>query len=249
MFRNLYLFDQAFRDHNWNDFFDDLRQDKESYIEAQLEMSYEEGGPEPYFERIFPVTLNQESCASFMRSTSLPITDRDYYLSKLHQFLYVPLQFAANFDPTFTREDHEAMPERLARFLNGIPPACIERLSKFDWDQFHYDTVRCPLNEVLSGLHLYLPDLKQLQSPDKMTKERWIGENWPERLRQARGADPQKVAAERFHASTDAYKKWEEGARPPAPRYMTIIRKVIGDLESKTTALHVTPDHSISVGA
>ena len=222
MFHNLYLFDQAFRDHNWNDFFDDLRQDKESYIEAQLDMS--QGGPEPYFERIFPVTLSQESCASFKRSDRRPISDQDYYLSKLFQFLYVPLQFAANFDPTFTREDYEAMPERLTRFLNGIPPACIERLSEFDWDQFHYDTVWCPLNEVLSRLHLYLPDLKQLQSSDKMTKEQWIEENWPERLRQARGTDPQKVAAKRFDASTEAYKKWEEGVRPPAPKFMTIIR-------------------------
>jgi hypothetical protein len=65
VFRNIYLFSQAFRDHNWNDFFDDLRQGKESYIEGELQRSY--GGaewPEPYFNRTLPVTLTRESCES-----------------------------------------------------------------------------------------------------------------------------------------------------------------------------------------
>ena len=81
MFRNIYFTSQVFRDHNWNDFFGDLCQDKESYIESHLQKSYADAGErEPYFDTIFPVTLTPPSCESFLRSTSLPITARDYYL-------------------------------------------------------------------------------------------------------------------------------------------------------------------------
>jgi hypothetical protein len=52
----------------------------------------------------------------FLRSTSLPITARDYYLSKLFQFLYLAL--LANF-----RLEHgeTEVRERLEQFLDGIP--------------------------------------------------------------------------------------------------------------------------------
>jgi hypothetical protein len=67
-----------------------------------------------------------------------------------------------------------------------------------------------------------------------MTRERWVDEKWPKRLKQARGTDPQKVAADRFGVGTETYKKWEQGVRPLAPRYMGIILEFTADLESKT---------------
>ncbi len=67
-----------------------------------------------------------------------------------------------------------------------------------------------------------------------MTRERWVDEKWPSRLKQARGTDLQKVAAERFGVSTETYKKWEQGVRPPAPRYMDEVRQFTAHLESKT---------------
>ena len=123
LFRNIYFFCKPFRNHNWNDFFGDLRQDEELYIEAELRRSYATpSGPEPYFYRILPVTLTPESCDSFLRSTSLPITARDYYLSKLFQFLYLPLV------QKFLLEDHPTeVSERLAEFQIGRA-SCRERV-------------------------------------------------------------------------------------------------------------------------
>ena len=115
LFRNLYYFSAEFRNHNWNDFFGDLRQDQEPYIEAELRKSYADprrGGPEPYFYSIFPATMSAAACASFLRHTTLPITERDYYLSKLFQFLYVPLELK------FLLPDNETdVCERLEEFL------------------------------------------------------------------------------------------------------------------------------------
>ena len=232
MFHNIYYFCKSFRNHNWNDFFGDLRQDQEPYIEAELRRSYappSQPGPEPYFYRILPVTLTPGSCDSFLRSTSLPITARDYYLSKLFQFLYLPLV------QKFLLEDHPTeVSERLAEFLDSIPPGCTERLAEFDWSQFYGDTLRYDLHDVLRRLPLHLPGPKREQSSEKMTKERWVDEEWPSRLKRVRGSDPQKVAAQRCGVSFETYRKWEQGVRPPAPRYMDAVRQFTADLKSET---------------
>jgi hypothetical protein len=65
-----------------------------------------------------------------------------------------------------------------------------------------------------------------------MTKKRWVDEKWPSRLRLVRGTDPQKVAAQRCGVSVEAYKKWEEGVRPP--RCMDAVRQFTADLKSET---------------
>src|SRR5713101_1649334 len=102
MFRNLYFFSPNFRNHNFSDFFDDIREDSEVYLEAALKEGYADGGLEPYFYSILPLTMSPESCASFIRANpQLPITERDYYLSKLFQFLYVPIKIR------FSLEDGE----------------------------------------------------------------------------------------------------------------------------------------------
>jgi hypothetical protein len=230
LFHNIYYSCKSFRNHNWNDFFGDLRQDQELYIEAELRRSYAKPhppGPEPYFYRILPVTLTPGSCESFLRSTSLPIAARDYYLSKLFQFLHLPLvlKFLLEDDPT-------EVSERLEEFLDGIPPECTERLAEFDWSQFYDDTLRYDLDDVLRRLPLHLPVPKREPSAEKMTKKRWVDEKWPSRLRLVRGTDPQKVAAQRCGVSVEAYKKWEEGVRPP--RCMDAVRQFTADLKSET---------------
>jgi hypothetical protein len=78
---------------------------------------------------------------------------------------------------------------------------------------------------VLRGLPLHLPVPKRGSSSANMTRERWVDEKWPSRLKQARGTDLQKVAAERLGVSTETYKKWEQGVRPPAPRNMNAVRQ------------------------
>ena len=229
MFHNIYFSCKSFRNHNWSDFFGDLRQEEEPYIEAHLRRSYADPGPEPYFYSILPVTLTPGSCESFLRSTSLPIVARDYYLSKLFQFLHVPLvlKFGLENDP-------RQVSEPLEEFLDSIPAEYTARLAEFDWPQFYDDTLCYDLPEVLRRLPLHLPVAKRETSAEKMTKKRWVAEKWPSRLKQARGGDPQKVAAQRCGVSIETYKKWEQGVRPPAPRCMDAARQFTGDRKSET---------------
>ena len=233
MFRNIYFSSKSFRNHNWNDFLGDLRQDEEPYIEAALRRSYadpREPGPEPYFYKILPVTLTAESCESFLRSSSLPIAARDYYLSKLFQFLHVPLvlKFGLENDPT-------QVSKPLEEFLDGISPECKEKLAEFDWSEFYEDTLRYDLPEVLRRLPLHLPVAQRKPSAEEqMTKRRWVEEQWPRRLKQARGTNPQKVAAQGFGVSVETYKKWEQGVRPPAPRHMGAVRQFTADTKLET---------------
>jgi len=221
LFRNLYSFCQPFRDHNWNDFFHDLRQDKEDYIERQLEDGYHGDGPDPYFYSAFPVTLSPPACESFLRFTNLPVTARDYYLSKLYQFLYVPLQIK------FQLDHRDSVSETLKEFLDGIPGEYIERLAEFDWDGFYQDTFDHDLEEVLRRLPEYLPATNPKPVSKVMTWERWVHEHWPGLLKRVRGSEPQKLAAERCGVSAETYRKWEAGVRPPAAAHMDAVRKFV----------------------
>jgi hypothetical protein len=231
LFHNIYYFCKSFRNHNWNDFFGDLRQNQESYIEAALRRSYAKPhpGPEPSFYRILPVTLTPQSCESFLRSTSLPIAARDYYLSKLFQFLYLPLEMKFPLEA-----DASAVVERLVEFLDGITPDRVDRIAEFDWSQFYEDTLSYGLEDVLLRLPLHLPLPKRPSSSGKMTLERWVSEKWPTLLRQVRGSDPQKAAAQTCGVSVETYKKWEQGMRPPAPRNMVAVRRFTSQLNSET---------------
>ena len=175
-------------------------------------------GPEPYFYRILPVTLTPESCESFLRSTSLPIAARDYYLSKLFQFLHLPLvlKFLLEDDPT-------EVSERLEEFLNGIPPECTERLAEFDWSQFYDDTLRYDLHDVLRRLPLHLPRPKREPSSEKMTKERLAGGGTPERVR-----------------------RFEPFRMPEGATWKDVSIKFTSDFRVQLTVLDVTDSRSYS---
>jgi hypothetical protein len=230
LFQNIYFFSESFRDHNWSDFFRDLRQDPELYIQAALRRGYADtAGPEPYFYSILPLTLTPASCASFLKSSTLPITARDYYLSKLFQFLYLPLGLKFPLEGGST-----AVVERLQEFLDGITPDRVERIAEFDWSQFYEDTLSYGLEDVLLRLPRHLPGSKRLPSSEKMTLDRWVAEKWPRRLKEARGTDPQKVAAEICGVDVETYKKWEQGVRPPAPRNMVAVRRFTSQLNPET---------------
>ena len=230
MFQNIYFFSESFRDHNWSDFFRDLRQDPELYIQAALRRGYADtAGPEPYFYSILPLTLTPASCGSFLKSSTLPITARDYYLSKLFQFLYLPLGVKFPLEA-----DASAVVERLEEFLDGITPDRVDRITEFDWSQFYEDTLSYGLEDVLLRLPLHLPLSKRPPSSEKMTLERWVSEKWPTLLRQVRGSDPQKAAAQTCGVSVETYKKWEQGKKPPAPRNMVAVRRFTSQLNSET---------------
>jgi DNA-binding XRE family transcriptional regulator len=49
----------------------------------------------------------------------------------------------------------------------------------------------------------------------RMSKEKWVRDGWPGKLKQARGSRTQKEAARECGVSVETYKKWEQGAHPP----------------------------------
>ena len=82
---------QAFLDSNFSNFFADdnpglsMEEVGQAYISARLS---EPDSPEPYFWSVLPTTLSEACCASFLRHHRLPALPRDYYLSKLYQFVF-----------------------------------------------------------------------------------------------------------------------------------------------------------------
>jgi hypothetical protein len=90
LFTNL-TYSQAFLDFNFCDFFAEdapggqIGEVGEAYLSSQLKGP---DSPEPYFWRILPTTLSPACCDTFLRHNRLPAMPRDYYLSKLHQFIY-----------------------------------------------------------------------------------------------------------------------------------------------------------------
>lgn len=163
MFQNLYfLSDPAFRNFNFSDFWSEsparapFESVPEEYIEARIRESYapDSKPPEPYFYSILPFTLSERCCKAFLRSNpGLPITERDYYLSKLFQFLYRPLIESAPIDWSGTDE----IAALLCAFLDQLPDRVVSELSKFDWQGFYQDTWLYEPLEVINRLPQHLP--------------------------------------------------------------------------------------------
>lgn len=64
-------------------------------------------------------------------------------------------------------------------------------------------------------------------SPPAMSKEEWVRDGWPGKLKQARGSRTQKEAALECGVSVETYKKWEQGAHPPnAANFLAVLRFV-----------------------
>jgi hypothetical protein len=165
VFRNLFFFSKTFRNHNFNDFFGDLRRDSEGYFETALRSGYtgEQSGVEPYFYQMFPTTMAPETCSSFIRANpDLPITERDYCLSKLFQFIYVPLveRFGLEYGESDVREQIET-------FLDSIGAELLPHLSKFDWLGFYDNTHQFEIGAILDRLPEHLPPVANFAGGDE----------------------------------------------------------------------------------
>lgn len=112
-FRNLYC-QPGFKDHNYSVTRGEFEQVNEEWIEARLR-DYFRGewltnpstgglrrlGLDPDVIDTIRLTLGQESCEKFLRIDTAPSTRRDYFLSKLRQYLL--LTVGAAFDLTWRR--------------------------------------------------------------------------------------------------------------------------------------------------
>jgi hypothetical protein len=151
LFLNLYVLQPDFGEHNFADF-GRVEQVEASYIRGHLKQSYDQGPDsfdpiEPYFFVMMRCTLSMGAAGAYIRThPGLPITERDCILSKLFQFLYLPL------------EVRFGLPERpdwgvqscLEAMLDQLPDSAVSRLHSFDWQRFYEDTVALDLEAVLT---------------------------------------------------------------------------------------------------
>jgi hypothetical protein len=189
MFANLYtrVKSSRFRDHNFEawppghrirsipeseieelikGYFDvpDQFADKHAYI-GWVEVGFE-------FSTIFEQSLSRRACAAFFRAEpDVPAVDRDYYLSKLYQFLCLLAMECHDYFLTrhrdWVRNDWvSADISILERFLDSLPEDCaLEQLAEFDWQEFRNElgvlcetrAVKGDLLRTLGDLHRFLP--------------------------------------------------------------------------------------------
>ena len=152
-FTNLFRFSKSFRDHNFNVMFGYLSADTAEGIEGQFHPFFHPEGPphwsddfpEPYIQETLRFTLSAGCCASFFRTNpELPTVERDYYLSKLFQYIWVPLR--VQFDLPVDRDDREIYffgnneedpGPLIEELLDTIPNELLSLSYGFDW----YDEV------------------------------------------------------------------------------------------------------------
>ena len=62
----------------------------------------------------------------------------------------------------------------------------------------------------------------------RMSKEKWVQDWWPGKLKQVRGSRTQKEAARECGVSVETYKKWEQGAHPPNASNLPAVFRFVG---------------------
>jgi hypothetical protein len=175
MFTNLKnLHGSHFADHNFSDFSGYIVQVPKSQLEALIELCCGPYDPkadpdecaEAGFElsSIFDNTLNSRACTSFFRAEPhVPAIERDYYLSKLWQFLWLIAVASAASYQNFNQSQ-----DALTDLLDSIPDARFPELAYFDWQEFQMEVCKqCRSGrgkgEVLGplgDLHRFLPPIE-----------------------------------------------------------------------------------------
>ena len=140
MFVNLYLGldGSEFRDYNFSYFLAQLYPVSESHIVAQFDEKLRGGQhwDENELAAIFELTLSERVCESFFRDIKgIPATQRDFYLSKLFQFLALSMEAALG-DVVVDKLDLHLTLEDL---LEEIADAQLKQLHQFDWWRFQAD--------------------------------------------------------------------------------------------------------------
>jgi hypothetical protein len=196
MFLNLYYLDDPdFQNHNFSDFNNEggggpILRESARAIQRYISESYKpdprrpgrlEGFP-PDFDYIFPMTLSDGCCASFIRThPELPITARDYFLSKAFQFLHVMIAIRYwQDDPELPNlwewpqefEVRRALQDSLDQIsVDQLPTLCGDDL-RWWWDTYA-DTLRHDLESALRRLgarsrRIFVP---QLSARRKLNQE------------------------------------------------------------------------------
>lgn len=156
MFVNLYFGCPQFKDENCTDVLDRHEFVNDSYIRRCLLECYQTGEiPEPALRMTIRLTLSRAASEAFFRMVPGALGGyRDYALSKVFQFLWVPMQ--CKFDVGEYDDDGEGsdVRTRLESLLVRIPEDQLARLSESDewWQDFYSDTLSNNLEGVLSRM-------------------------------------------------------------------------------------------------
>jgi len=121
MFRNLFFQSQRFRDFNLTDCLGRVESMSDRSLRHEIRAAYNTGPPDPCFVDTISFSLRMETAARFLKSVDLPLEPRDYLLSKLFQFLYLPLKIQNQLD------EPDALPlrRRLELWLDGLPETAV----------------------------------------------------------------------------------------------------------------------------
>jgi hypothetical protein len=187
VFTNLWLH-QALRDHNFSDFYavypgGRIAEISHDWILTSVRNSYADAaGLEPFFDSILPYTLSAKCCASFLRAhSSLPVDERDYYLSKLFQFIYLTLEVRFNLEGIADLQVKGRVQDLLNRIPDEwLPPQGEGQAWQRVWELFYDDTRSLQTDAVLDRLPEHIktvfPETRNVQArPEKQPSRRRRG--------------------------------------------------------------------------
>lgn len=231
MFRNLQTVER-FREYNWNDSSGDLRREGDPTSDVaeafRIRWPYR---PDPYLLSTLSYTLSSACCSRFLASRDLPAIERDYYLSKLYQFL-----LGAFLDQSTDPEYFRTVPDTLTSLLDKAFPEgtpYLQNLCLLEWQRMFDDHVQYDMESITERITTYLPQAVERPpfSPREVSKC-WIVDGWPDKLRSARTDKQQllKEAADQCGCAVHTYRKWEAHTNPrrPAERNVPQILQYMG---------------------
>jgi hypothetical protein len=157
LFKNLYVLQiDDFADHNFGEL-GRFVPTEAAYIRAHLEYISDDWGPEPFFLDMVRYTLSRGTAEAFIRThPSLPITERDWALSKLFQLLYVPLEVRFGLPGVPHVLDRDVQ-ERIEQLLDRLEPSVLSRLDEFKYGAYYHDVRNRDLETVLLRLEEHFP--------------------------------------------------------------------------------------------
>ncbi len=167
LFVNLYWDSKAgpaFRDHNFNYFLERLTQVPEAWVSWSFAECSRTNSWEPEFAETFEFTLSERACESFLRShPTWPVVSRDYYLSKLFQFLKEvavdeAMKASGKWSDAPWNYEKDELYRLIAEGLDDSDDVLIPHLRYFDWFSFQREVLEAShherLPELLSGSFL-----------------------------------------------------------------------------------------------
>lgn len=169
MFTNLYRTSPEFQAHNYQKSGSEVRpvpDPSPGVAEAfRIRRPYR---PEPALIETLAFTMSPQCCKSFLRQSHFPVTARDYYLSKLYQFLLIAYLDEST-DPGF----HARVPRLLEGLLDAAIPEgfrYMHRLCRLDWQALFDENADLSVGSVVNRITSYLPGWKATEIADRDAK-------------------------------------------------------------------------------